>query len=202
MTSAFGIDTRAKLEELALAVAYATDNHPQCFLGTAMLIELARLRGIELEPAAVSMAAQRRSTDAVVVTGHIAHEYFDKATGATTEPMMLSNSWSNSEFRNAGHIVAIDRRRNLLLDPTFGQFARMGMPDLVPVITIDTTATEWMHATPDDVNILYIHDEANHGWQDVYEEGVPTVLSVAAEISEHLKAGGAPHTHGIVFDPS
>jgi len=201
MTTESNVDARSALEPLTLAVAYAVDNHPQCFLGTAMLVELARLQGFELEPVAVSMAAQRRSTGAVVVTGHLAHDYFVKATGATVEPTMVGEPLNGSEFDNAGHIVAIDWERNLLLDPTFGQFTKAGMPDLVPVIGIDPGETEWLYPSPDDVNILYIHDASNGGWRESYDAASPTIRSVAASIAAHLDAGGAPHTHGHVFDP-
>ncbi|GAA4784117.1 hypothetical protein [Microbacterium gilvum] len=200
MTTAFGTDWRADLERMALAVAYAIDNHPQCFLGTAILVEMARMHGLHLEPAAVSLLAQRRSTGAVVVSGHLAHRHFVNVTGAPAELVPIGAQVGDAAFDDAGHIVAIDRTRGLLLDPTFGQFTKAGMPDLVPVFPIDLSTTEWAHAAPQDVNILYLHAPTNAGWQAAYADASTSVLGVAADIRRHLAAGGEPHTHGHVFD--
>jgi hypothetical protein len=187
-------------EQLALitsSVAYAVSNQAQCIAGVALLHETALHFGLELQPRAASMVAQRSDeASTTVVTGDIARDYVRSHGGSGQIGMHLGAPPDGSEFQRAGHLVATLNNPGILLDPTFGQFVRAGLPDVVPVQRFTSTDPDvlveesWGRA-------LYIFDDVNQGWQASYEAVRQNLSAAALVLAEHINNGGQPHTHPV-----
>jgi hypothetical protein len=190
-----------RIGQIALSVAYATDNQAQCVFGVALLCETALHFGYDLTPRAVSMVAQR--VDVVnappVVTGQLARDYVAAHGGSSAIGETVGAVADGSEFQRAGHMIATFESHELLIDPTFGQFTHAGLPDVVPVTGFDPSDAESAMFEDDHVRVLYLFDGSNQGWQDGYEFARHNSRHEAAQIAQHLRANGEPHTHPIRF---
>ncbi|TFD06327.1 hypothetical protein [Cryobacterium sp. TMT1-66-1] len=137
---AFEPTRKERLGDLTMAASCAVGAHPQCITGVAILVELAKLYGIELTPRAVSFAGQSSLTS--LASGTFAREHLI-SHGALPKDYILwgeDAGWpEGSPFIHSGHMVAIDEQSSLLLDPSFEQFVRGGFPNAVIVTPIDPT---------------------------------------------------------------
>lgn len=199
--SAFGTSRRDQLERIALAVNYAIDGHPQCIAGAAILVLVAEYFGIELSPRAVGLAGQS-PTGTVLTTGVVATEHIRAHGGGQGDPIPMNEvTWAaDSGFRQSGHMIAVDESSNLLIDPSLEQYAALGFPDTVICVRVDPRADEWPVPFEGGGFIVYLPKADAGGWQDGYEAARAAAVSMAAEIAAHLKAGGAPNTHGVTLD--
>lgn len=188
------------LGRLSQAVAAAVDNQPRCVEAVALLVALAQQFGISLEPRAVSMVGQnKRRPEGIVVTGRMAQEFVASHGGPTVDAEVVAASPDGSEFQRAGHLVAVHNDPGFLLDPSFGQFVRAGLPDTVVVDAFDSAEPDWRVDIGDRATVLYLMDPTNGGWQEAYAAVSAASEGPAAEIARHLRSGGLPHNHGIVL---
>lgn len=202
MNDKTGRSRKRRLEDIALAVAYANDNRAQCFWGVALLEVTARHFGYALTPRAVSMVAQLTARpETFVVTGGIAQDYVVANGGSSQVEGYLGAPPDGSEFQRAGHLIATLEQPAILIDPTFGQFTTAGLPDLVPVEAYDPTAEHWW-LEAEGVNILYIVADDNQDWQDSYRAVRNGILDTADDLAAYLDAGGEPHRHRIRLSPT
>ncbi|TFC15627.1 hypothetical protein [Cryobacterium sp. MDB2-10] len=197
----FGITHRERLGELTIAVAYAVGPHPQCIAGVALLVELAARYGIELTPRAVSLAGQSPlfplATGKAAKEHLIAHGAIDQNTVALNEDA----SWSeDSLFRNSGHMVAVDQRHSLLLDPSLEQFVAAGFPNVVLVTSVDLSDSEWAVSLSADSFVVYLPGADLGGWQDHYERARGAVFGMVEGILAHLKSGRSANSHPVRLD--
>ncbi|NJI58605.1 hypothetical protein HCX50_04080 [Microbacterium oxydans] len=197
-------DTHQTLGRLVQAVAAAVDDQPRCVEAVALLVALAKQFGIELQPRAVSLVGQdRRRPDRIVVTGRMAQDFVASHGGSRGGAEVVAASPDGSEFQRAGHLIAVysDADPGFLLDPSFGQFVRAGLPDTVVVDAFEPGEPDWRVDIGDSATVLYLMDPTNSGWQDAFRSVAARSDVAAAEIASHLRAGGQPHTHGVVLAP-
>lgn len=193
-------ETHQALGRLSQAVAAAVENQPRCVEAVALLIALAEQFGIVLEPRAVSMVGQdKRRPGHVVVTGRMAQEFVIAHGGAAVDPEVTAAAPDGSEFQRAGHLVAVHSDPDFILDPSFGQFVRAGLPDAIVVDAFDSAEPDWRVDIGDQATVLYLMDMKNGGWQEAYAATSAASQDAAAEIARHIRDGGLPHTHGIVL---
>lgn len=153
-------------------------------------------------PRAVGLAGQA-SNGNVLITGAAATEHIRANGGdARREPNPATNTtWAaDSPFRQSGHMVAIDERTNMLIDPSLEQYARYGFPDAVVFTAIDPEVDVWTVLFKDGGFIEYLPGADTGGWQSDYEAARIAAASMAREIATHLKRGGAPHNHQVTLD--
>lgn len=196
------VNARDEVSRIALTVAYAMDNHANCIIGVALLVTVAERLGFTLRPQVVSMLAQNRngSTSVSVVTGRIAADYAKKL-GASEPSGNLGAAPDGSEFQRAGHMVAILENPAVLFDPTFGQFTRAGMPDVVPCNAVDLGEPAWWVDVAPGVLAVYLTDSDNPDGQELFELALSRVQNMAAEVAEHLRSGGSPASVPLRFSP-
>lgn len=196
-----GVSRREQLGRLALAVNYALQGHAQCITGVAILVQVADHFGFTLTPRAVAVVGQA-SNGNVLTTGAAATEHIRANGGSYSAPIsMTATTWgSDSPFRQSGHMIAFDAQGNNLLDPSFEQFVRFGFPDTVISHGVDPAAAEWPVDLGDGAFVVYLPGADAGGWQDAYDGALRASAVMAAVIAAHLKAGGAPNTHGVTLD--
>mgnify|MGYP007125776268 FL=1 len=188
------------LGRLVQAVAAAVGNQPRCVEAVALLVALAQQLGIALEPRAVSMVGQdKRKPEHIVVTGRMAQEFVASHGGTIVEAEVVAAAPDESEFQRAGHLIAVHNDPDFLLDPSFGQFVRAGLPDTVVVDAFESAEPDWRVDIGDDVTVLYLMDPMNGGWQEAYAAVSAASQDAAVDIARHLRGGGLPYTHGIVL---
>jgi hypothetical protein len=200
--TAFGVSRKDQVGQIALAVNRAIDGHAQCISGVAILVLVAEHFGIELVPRAVGLAGQA-SNGNMLTTGSAATEHIRANGGdALREPVSVTETtWAaGSPFRQSGHMVAIDERTNLLIDASLEQYAAYGFPDTVIVTSIDPEADVWTVPFEDGGFVEYLPRADAGGWLHGYDTARSAAASMAREIAEHLKGGGAPHTHQVTLD--
>lgn len=195
-------ETHQALSVLVQAVAAALDDKPRCVEAVALLVALAQQFGITLEPRAVSMVGQdKRSPERIVVTGRMAQDFVASHGGSLVVPEVTAAVPDGSEFQRAGHMVAVHSDPDFLLDPSFGQFTRAGLPDTVVVDAFDAVEPDWRVDIGEHATVLYLMDPMNSGWQEAYAAVSAASQDAAVEIARHLRHGGLLHTHGIVLEP-
>lgn len=185
---------------LVQAVAAAVENQPRCVEAVALLVSLAQQFSIELEPRAVSMVGQdKRRPEHIVVTGRMAQEFVASHGGPRSGGEVVAAIPDGSEFQRAGHLIAVHSDPDFLLDPSFGQFVRAGLPDTVVVDAFESAEPDWRVDIGDHATVLYLMDAMNGGWQEAYAAVSAASQDAAVEIARHLRRGGLPHTHGVVL---
>lgn len=193
-------ETHQTLGTLVQAVAAALNNEPRCVEAVALLIALAQQFGIALEPRAVSMVGQdKRRPERIVVTGRMAQEFVASHGGVTAAPEVTAAAPDGSEFQRAGHMVAVHSEPDFIVDPSFGQFTRAGLPDTVVVDAFEAREPDWRVDIGEHATVLYLMDPTNNGWQEAYEAASAASQDATLEIARHLRGGGQPHTHGLVL---
>lgn len=200
--AAIGANRKNQVGKIALAVNRAIDGHAQCITGVAILVLVAKHFGIELLPRAVGLAGQAANGN-WLSTGAAATEHIRANGGdARREPTPANETtWAaDSPFRQSGHMVAIDEQTNTLIDPSLEQYAGYGFPDTVISTAIDPEAGVWTVLFKDGGFIEYLSRADAGGWQSGYEAALVAAVSMAREIAEHLKDGGAPHDHEVRLD--
>jgi hypothetical protein len=101
-----------------------------------------------------------------------------------------------AQFDHTGHMILTYSKPALLIDPTFRQFTRGGLPDIVLVGTIQTDepARGWITIPFPPVipqgEVTYFFDPANSGWQNEfsYVMGKWAESGIAAAVSDHVAA--------------
>lgn len=197
-------DTHQALGRLVEAVAAAVGDQPRCVEAVALLVALAEQFGFELEPRAVSMVGQDlRRPERTVVTGSMAQDFVASHGGARSGVEVVAAAPDGSEFQRAGHLIAVHAGSDpgFLLDPSFGQFARAGLPDTFVVDAFDPAEPDWRVDINGQATVLYLMDPKNLGWQGAFDALKTRSEAAAAEIASHLRAGGQPHTHGFILEP-
>ncbi|MHC2998805.1 hypothetical protein OB08_06285 [Microbacterium sp. HJ5] len=199
---AFGANREDQVGRIALAVNHAINGHAQCIAGVAILVLVAEHFGIELLPRAVGLAGQAANGN-VLITGTAATEHIRANGGdARREPApTTATTWAaDSPFRQSGHMVAVDERTNMLIDPSLEQYAGYGFPDTVIMTRIDPQADVWTVLFEDGGFIEYLPTADAGGWKSEYEAARIAAASMAREIAEHLKRGESPNAHRVTLD--
>jgi hypothetical protein len=144
-------------------------DEPQCVAAAAVLVELGREFGFELNPRPVSMYAASRSGDGSIATGDKAGAF--GARLALNQPIDTEYRW-HTDFDRAGHMVVTADDGNWLLDASFSQFTYAGLPR-----TIITTPVEDVHPrlgftqiADSDMQIRYWFEDEVGGWRDQYDD--------------------------------
>lgn len=192
--------THQTLGVLVQAVAAAVGNQPRCVEAVALLVVLAEQFGIDLSARAVSLVGQNRlHLDRPVVTGRMAQDFVVSHGGSADIATAWGAAPDGSEFQRAGHLIAVHADPDFLMDPSFGQFTRAGLPDTVIVTAFESKEPDWRIDIDQDSSVLYLMDPTNTGWQDSFDMAKTRSGTAAAEIASHLRAGGRPDTHGLVL---
>lgn len=195
-----GSTRSGQLETLTLAASFAVGPHPQCVAGTAILIRVAEHFGISLIPRAVALTGQANGMPPLS-TGTYSTDFL-KSKGAIPNdvPHYDDGDWAESAFRTAGHMIAFDEVESMVLDPSFEQFTRMGMPNTAIAMRVDPSQPTWPIALSDTAFVIYLPAADTGGWRGQYDAAFEAAESMALEIAHHLAAGGSPRRHRVRLD--
>jgi hypothetical protein len=189
-----------EVSTIAMAVAYVMNNEAQCMAGVALLEATAGRFGHQLSPHAVSLLGQNQNlpTNPTITTGRLAQAHA-RSLGMPEAIGYVGAAPDGSEFQRAGHMVAVLNGPDVMFDPTFGQFSKLGFPDLVPREPIDVRSSIWQMQPVPGVGLLYIVDDDNQDWQVAYRRAVEGAGPLAKEIADYVRRGSEPHKVPLRF---
>jgi hypothetical protein len=187
-------DPSPELHELVPIVAHRAGTDANCLSATALLVESAKLLGIPLRPVPVSMWTKSGVSDAAS-TGRRGREFGLTLTDQSRDLTIGSGDW----YREVGHMVAVlDAEPSVLLDASFRQFSKFGLPDVPVLARIGVSqladGDSWdvaFHANGTEARIRYWPVEADTSWLVDYRSEVARSHELAGDIADYLRSGGS-----------
>jgi len=110
---------------------------------------------------------------------------------------------SASSFPRAGHLILTNDALSMVFDPTFRQFSKDGLPEIIVAGKVRSTrpSTGRLNVTLGDgqVTVAYFFDDENTGWQAGVAAVQPQWASVADRLATHIRGGGTAATLDFVI---
>ena len=180
-----------QLTRLTEVIGVLWQGRPECMEAAALFVATAERLRIPVEARAVSILAIDIETHSIAATGLAASE--DAKARLQVTPVGTPDD-ADSSFERAGHMVVTSSALSMLFDPTFGQFALDGLPDLAISAKIadphPTSKRLTLEAGKGGIEITYFFDDANTGWQKETAWAAKQWSAVADELASHIGSGG------------
>jgi len=187
-----------QLTELTDMVGTLWGDRPECVEACALFVGTTMRLGIPVKARAVSIFAVDSVTSRLAATG-VAAGAEAAALGVTI--VGAPADVSAASFERAGHMVVTSDLHSMFFDPTFRQFSRDGLPDVIVAgkVTSVHPVDNRLNVALDGgrVNVAYFFDDENAGWQDGFNAVLPQWGSVAEELASQLRRGGTARTLGF-----
>jgi hypothetical protein len=188
-----------QLTELTNIIGELWGNRSECVEAAVLFVATAQRLSIPVEARAVSILAVDTTTGDVAMTGIAAATEAEQHFGATA--LGVPTDLSERSFARAGHMIVTSDQLSMFFDPTFRQFSKNGLPDLIVAGKVAQTRppsgriSVGLHNGR--VQISYFFDDANTGWQDGVDAVTAGWASVADELASHIRSGGSAATIGF-----
>jgi hypothetical protein len=189
-----------QLMELTNMIGTLWGDRSECVEASALFVCTAKRLGIPVEIRAVSILAIDTETGRVAATG--------TAGGAVAENLGVTvigatDGVAEDSFARAGHMIVTSEQLSMFFDPTFRQFTKDGLPDMIVAGRVAETHPSDGRLNVDldygRVAVAYFFDDANTGWQDGVDAVLPEWASVADRLASHLRSGGSAATMGFAI---